>query len=398
MRVLFTTQPASGHFHPLVPLASALVAAGHEVAFACSPLFAPTVEATGFRCFPAGLAWLESEFFAAFPRFEELRRTVSLKEALAWVQEAVFAGETAGRILPDLLALADDWPPDLIVREPMEFGGYLLAEKLGLPHTTVEVGSFRPFYWGDAGVARSLDRLRAGLGLPPDPGLARLYHYLHLSAAPPRYQDADAPLPPTAHALRPVVFDRSGDEALPAWVAALPARPTVYATLGTVTNRSPEVFRAIIAGLRDEPLNLILTVGRNQYPADFGLPPPNIRIERYIPQSLLLPHCDLLISHAGFNTVVAGIAHGLPQVVLPRGADQPDHARRVARLGMGQVLTPDALTPETVRTAVRAVLADPSYRRNAEALRDEMAALPGPEYGVALLERLAMEQCPIVTA
>jgi len=65
---------------------------------------------------------------------------------------------------------------------------------------------------------------------------------------------------------------------------------------------------------------------------------------------------------------------------------------------MGQVLTPDALTPETVRTAVRAVLADPSYRRNAEALRDEMAALPGPEYGVALLERLAMEQCPIVTA
>ncbi len=377
MRVLFTTQPASGHFHPLVPLASALVAAGHDVAFACSPLFAPTVEATGFCCFPAGLPWLESEFVAAFPRLEELRRTVSLVEALAWVQESVFAGETAERILPDLLALIRDWPPDLIVREHNEYGGYLAAEALGLPHATVEVGAFRPFFWRDTGTARSLDRLRTCLGLTPDPELARLYHYLHLSAAPPGYQDADAPLPATAHPLRPSVFDRSGDEGLPTWVEGLPARPTVYATLGTVANRNPEVFRAILAGLRDEPLNLILTVGRNQTPADFGPQPPHIHIERYIPQSLLLPHCALLISHAGFNTVVAGIAHGLPHLALPRGADQPDHARRVARLGIGQVITPDLLTPEAVHEAVHALLHEPAYRQRAEALRDEMAALPG---------------------
>ena len=54
MRVLFTTLPGAGPFHPLVPLAQTLQAAGHEVAFACSRSYCPTVEATGLRCFPAG--------------------------------------------------------------------------------------------------------------------------------------------------------------------------------------------------------------------------------------------------------------------------------------------------------------------------------------------------------
>jgi UDP:flavonoid glycosyltransferase YjiC (YdhE family) len=44
---------------------------------------------------------------------------------------------------------------------------------------------------------------------------------------------------------------------------------------------------------------------------------------------------------------------------------------------------------------VLTVLADPSYRANAERVRDEIAALPGPEFAVALLERLAAEKQPI---
>ena len=54
MRALFTTTAGSGHFHPLVPLAQALTEAGHEVAFAAPRSFGPTVEASGFRAFPAG--------------------------------------------------------------------------------------------------------------------------------------------------------------------------------------------------------------------------------------------------------------------------------------------------------------------------------------------------------
>ena len=57
MRVLFTTLPGAGPFHPLVPLARALGEAGHEVAFATSRSYCPTVEGAGLRCFPAGYDW-----------------------------------------------------------------------------------------------------------------------------------------------------------------------------------------------------------------------------------------------------------------------------------------------------------------------------------------------------
>lgn len=289
MRVLFTTHPALGRFHPLVPLASALVSARHDVAFVSAPAFCPDIMASGFSAIPADLDWLKSELLATFPRFLDVLASSGMPAAVSWVVLGVFAGETAMRMAADLLPICQDWRPDLIVREPMEFGGYLAAEALDLPHATVEVGNFNPYTGYDGAVAQSLDRLRVDHGLSPDPGLARLYHFLHLSAAPPRYQNPTVPLPSTAHALRPVVFDRSGDEVLPPWVGDLPDQPTSYATLGTVVNRRPGILPAILDGLRDEPITLVLTVGRNQAPADFGPQPDNVHIARYIPARALRP-------------------------------------------------------------------------------------------------------------
>ena len=40
-------------------------------------------------------------------------------------------------------------------------------------------------------------------------------------------------------------------------------------------------------------------------------------------------------------------------------------------------------------------MADPSYRRNAELIRDEIAALPGPEHALALLEQLQRERAAL---
>lgn len=109
MRVLFTTQPAFGHFHPLVPLAHALAAAGHEVAVACSRSFAPTVEASGLRAIPAGLDWLEEAGVTrVFPALASISHGPT---RVAWAMANVFGGTTAELMAADLLALATDWPP-----------------------------------------------------------------------------------------------------------------------------------------------------------------------------------------------------------------------------------------------------------------------------------------------
>ena len=57
-----------------------------------------------------------------------------------------------------------------------------------------------------------------------------------------------------APVLRAPPFDLShGDARLPDWLATLPRQPTVYASLGTTFNRSPDTFQAILAALSAEP-------------------------------------------------------------------------------------------------------------------------------------------------
>jgi len=393
MRVLFTIQPAFGHFHPLVPLAHALAAAGHEVAVACSRSFAPMVEASGLRAIPAGLDWLEE---AGLTRvFPALASIPHGPKRVAWVMANIFGGVTAERMSADLLALAADWPFDLVVRETLEFGGCLAAERLGIPHAVVQTVAEQPTIW--AILAAPLARHRETLGLPPDPELAMIHRYLHLSVRPPTLQIA--PLPPTHHTFRAPVFDRSAVDTAPDWAAGLLEPPVIYATLGTVMNRAvPGLFAAILQGAGPVAGTLIVAVGGDSDPADLGPQPAHVHVERYVPQSLIFPRCDLVVTHGGSGTLLAALTHGLPLVMIPIGADQPNNAALVAALRMGRVIGPEERTAEAIGAAARAVLAEPSYRRNAEGMRDELAALPGPEYAVELLERLAAEKRPLLTA
>jgi MGT family glycosyltransferase len=178
----------------------------------------------------------------------------------------------------------------------------------------------------------------------------------------------------------------------------LNSAPAVYFTLGTVFNlESGDLFERVLAGLRDLSLNVIATVGREIDPAEFGPQPAHIQIMQYIPQSVILPHCAVVVSHGGSGSVIGALAHGLPMVLIPMGADQPYNAARCEELGVACLLDAIEATPETVREAVSTVLSDSGYRRAAERMRDEIAALPEPAYAVTLLERLAGEKRPLVS-
>lgn len=78
-RILFTLHPGIGHFNPLVPLATALQAAGHEVRMGASVSFGPTVEAAGLTAVPIGLDWLESRVEQTFPGFLSLGGDIQLQ-------------------------------------------------------------------------------------------------------------------------------------------------------------------------------------------------------------------------------------------------------------------------------------------------------------------------------
>jgi UDP:flavonoid glycosyltransferase YjiC (YdhE family) len=388
MRVLFSSVPLHGHLHPLLPVARALGASGHEIAFAVSAEFAPVVERFGFRHFAAGFA---GDFIAAHPDIPPIQGP----ERLAYIQSQIFGSFLTTRMLPDLVAIAAEWRPDLFVREDREYASCIAGELLGLPHAVVGINAAGNIM-RDERVREPLNDVRASCGLAPDPGLTMVYRYLRLSPFPPSLADPRFSVPPTTHFVQISPEDRSGPEDLPAWVSDLPkVRPIVYVGLGTVHNL-PELFRTVIEGLRDEPLTLIVTVGRNLDPGDFGEQPEHVHIERYIPLSRLLPHCDAAIINAGSGTLSATLRHGLPLVVIPVGADQPLNAQRCAALDVGIALDVAQVTPERVRLATRAILSEPRYRECAGRLRAEIEVLPGVEHAVALLEQLGRGRQPLV--
>lgn len=409
MRVLLTTLNGAGHFYPLLPLADALEQAGHEVAVACLPSFGPTVRVAGFRAFPVGFAGVGDSaggfdmMVAALATLTPAERTahqaargISREHGLRWVIGNIFGGVFAEQSLPNLLAVIEHWQPAVLVRESFEFGGYLAAEVAGLPHVVVQNTTLIANDWRLDPLLDRLGATRARLGLPSDPELATLYRYLHLSFAPPQYHDPQVPLPATTHAIRPVSIDNVGNEPLPAWLTQPLDRPTVYATLGTERVFGASPYAAIIDGLRDEPLTLIVTVGREQDPAEFGPQPPHVHIERYVPQTRLLPQCDAVVIHGGWSTVIQTLSLGLPMVVLPLGNGQHDQAARCAALGVGRVIAEDDQSPEAIRAATHAVLADGRYRQRAEALRSEGEHLPSLDTAVSLVEQLARERQPIL--
>ncbi len=403
-RFLFSVSGGYGHLHPLVPLAHALQAAGHGVAFAVGPSLRPRIEAAGFTVFPVG-GNLTTDL--AYQQFKAQQQTlpVSLESEL-FSYPRLFCGIGARLRTPQLVAIGQHWQPDMLIREAGEYGAVIAAEHLGVPHATVAfTTALQGMALFEREAAAQLDPVRRHWGLAPDPTLAALYRYLYLSYAPPSFSRHEVgragatEVPATLHAIRSQFFDQAAGESLPEWVAQLPAQPTVYATLGTEVGTEaefyPSVLQTIIAGLRDAPINLIVTLGRTGDPADFGPQPANVHIERYIPQSLLLRHCDLLVMHGGSNSLLAVLDIGLPMVVVPLIADQFFNAHIVQSLGLGQVIQQAQRTPADIRAAVDAVLTNPRYRQNVARLQAEMWSLPDQQYAVGLIEKVVAEHAPV---
>ncbi len=386
MRILFTTQPGAGHFNPLVPFARALATAGHDVAVACAPSFRADVEDAGFRMFPAGVDWRIDRLSDFFPE-----APAAGPDRAPWITQHWTT--TARAMTHDLQALIDDWRPDLLVHEPIEYGACLVAELRGIPHATA--GAF----WASPlePLVAWHDPLRRELGLPSDPTMAQLYRYLLLAPMPPQWIAADEQAPPTIHFVQPDLPGTGDESGLESLTRRSPSRrPLVHATLGTTeANRTPGIYEAIIAGLREDPIDLLVAVGHARDPAGFGPQPANVRIEGHVSHAELLPKCDVVVTHGGFGTIMGCLSAGVPMVVIPVQGDQPRNAKRCIDLGVGRAVGPDERTPAAIRAAVRAVLADPAYKANAVHMQREIYALPGMDHAVELMERLARERQPV---
>jgi UDP:flavonoid glycosyltransferase YjiC (YdhE family) len=216
-----------------------------------------------------------------------------------------------------------------------------------------------------------------GLHAPAEGGL---YRHGYIGIAPPSLLmpgHGDAPSP-RRWALNPYTLRAAARPALPeALRRALKAgrRPRVYLSFGTVFNQQPALVAAAHA-LLSLGAELVVTVGANGDPQRFAPRLPQLHVYRFIDQAALLPCCDAVVSHGGAGTLLGAAAHGLPQLVLPQGADHFRNARALAAAGAGLMLAPAAQTADGLRAAARQLFADGRYASAAKRLAAEMAAMP----------------------
>jgi UDP:flavonoid glycosyltransferase YjiC (YdhE family) len=198
---------------------------------------------------------------------------------------------------------------------------------------------------------------------------------------------------PHRQLLRSVPFDDPGDgssrASVATWLAGPPdADPLVYMTLGTVDrDRSP--LRQALGAIARQRVRVLATVGPSGDPATLGPQPGHVRVEHYVPQSLVLPLCAAVISHAGSGTFLATLAAAVPQLCLPQAADQFINADACQQSGAGLALSPDAANPASIDAALSRLLAEGSFRADAQKLAAEIATMPGPDEVALVLENLS---------
>ncbi len=395
MRVLITTPPGYSGFNATLTLAAGLTAVGHEVAYATAPSFTAKIVAAGYPAHPAG------------PDYD-----LSVPDSIPGIHEAtghgaglaVFARLALRGAVEDMEAVIRRWRPGLVIRSYLEFGSWIAAERLGVPLAFMSPGALDlpaellATFSGDTLTTELPERY----GVPRDPGLRRLYGYPYLNTMPAAVTPPGFPLPPNAFRYRDRAFAPASGDGLPDWVAELGERPVVHASVGTVfsaTGEGKRLHELVLEALRDEPVDLVMSIGPHGDPGSYGPQPPGTRIVSHIAaHRAFLDYCDALITHGGAGTALLAISARLPCCFLPMQADQPIIAKRLSDLGVGMIagsgpgdprpfpaVDVASLRAEDVRDSVRRLLADRSYELAAAGLARLGRAHPPVAEAVAWL-------------
>ncbi|HEV2769189.1 MAG TPA: glycosyltransferase [Solirubrobacteraceae bacterium] len=372
MRVLFSGRPAYGHLYPLMPLALALRDGGAEVIFGTGREFRDRVAALGFETYQVGrsILWAEEEAIRQDPSLAELPQ-----------QDKGKLGATMfSRLLPpptveDLLAVIEKTSPSLVVYEGADFGAAIAARVAGIPSVFHSYGAPWPAFMVEL-LRPGLQEVARSHGLGTDE-VDPLAGDVYLDISPAALGDASALGHPRRQPLRPVAFSEPiGD--VPAWALEQRDRPVAYVTLGTVVFERVEVIRAVARGLAALDVDVLVTVGPDGDLELLGDLPANVHAERFVRQDRLLEHVDVIVSHCGSGTLLGGLAHGIPQVAVPQGADQFLNADALVRAGAGLALMPSEITPETISERAERLLTTPPFKAAAEDVAAQIASMPAP--------------------
>ena len=378
VKIMFASLGAYGHLYPMMPLVIAGADASQEVVIATGKPFLERLPVPTVAGYPETLEldWAIEETRRRHPDLHGGQLSM-----------AMFADVTAEQVTPTMITQCERIRPDLVIFEGMDTGAGVAASVLGIPAAAYAIG-LASFVYSSLHPATVSYQREAWLQrdrTPPDrDGLLAAALINPAPPTLPRTDGTPAPMIP----IRSVAYNKSG-AAVPAWLTAPRTRARIYLTLGTVSFGAVEVLSRAISEIAPLDLDILVAVGPEGEPAALGELPDNVHVERFVAQSEVLPLVDLIVHHGGTGTVLGALQAGLPQLLLPQGADQFINAQILTTAGAVRDLTNEAQQPGAIGEAVQALLGDCPERQVAARLRDEIAALPAPDEVVPALVELA---------
>lgn len=349
------TWAGGGNVHPLVALATQLIARGHDVRALGSGDLAPRFEADGISFRPN-----DSGFVCA---------------------------------ASDVIAETDRERTDVVVVDFMLPEAMCGAESTGVPAVAFVHTLYTNFALGDPSpmslfvdVAK-INALRGDLGLDPVDEVTDLLDNATrvFIGTVPEFDGADGPLPENVAFIGPVVEDVGPDTG---WTPPWPNSdvPLVVVSLGSTPMDEAPVVQRTLDALAGLDAHVLVTLGEHLYPAAFDTP-DNAVVSGYVRHAAVLPHAHVFVTHAGLSGIGVALSLGVPMVCVPLGRDQPGNAARVDAAGAGRTVAPDAPGNE-LRSAVHAVLDDAAYRVAAERMSSVIRGYGNGSRAVDELEQL----------
>jgi MGT family glycosyltransferase len=404
-RCLVYTSPARGHLYPIVPTLEELRRRGHEVVVRTLSLEVGLLRELGFEAEAIDPAIERREIDDWRARTPIGSLGVSLR---GFFDRARHDG-------PDLRRAIEKEGPDVLLVDINTWGAMATAETAGMPWATwcpyflpVPSRDAPPFGLGlppTRGLlsrlrdrllspvllgiynrqASELDAVRTELGAPPvrriERAMLRAPLMLYMTSEPFEYPRSD--WPQSVRMVGPGVWDPPAKSAV--WLEEI-SRPLVLVTCSTEFQNDGKLVRAALEGLAGEDVEIVVTTAGVD-PSSFT-PPPNARIERFVPHRPVLERAACVVCHGGMGITQKALAAGVPVCVVPFGRDQFEVARRVEVADAGTRLPAGRLRPDRLRAAVRE-----SMTKKAGAKRIASAfAAGGPKATVDALEELIEER------
>jgi zeaxanthin glucosyltransferase len=401
----FIGPPLRGHYKPLSHLASELIARGHRATFIHHPDAQPLLEAERANFIAIGTgAPPVSRWTLPMAKIRGIIGLGGMMDGMVRFTD-MFCREA-----PEVLRRIK---VDALVVDQLEAGGGLVAEHLGLPFISVadtmpinrEEGVPPPYVdwpydptergrrrnrggWRVTDlllrkVARAIERNARKLNLPPRRRLEDcLSPLLQLSQMVRGIDYPRRELPPTFHYTGPFRYGEPPSFELPAG----DERPLVYCTLGTLQGSRTNIFGRVAKACADLNLRLLLTQGGLGHVRSAEQLAGDPLIYDWVPQEAVLQRADLVVCHAGINTVLEPLAAGLPMVLMPLAFEQGAIAARMRSAGVAEVLSHRSSAAKIAQAIVK-VRADPAFRQRAREVQQAIRRAGGAVGAANLIEQ-----------